>query len=93
MKSNEQDTIGTWDQLDFYLENLKTLMQIWDDFLHQFCNRPDDLEVRDRYLETLHIATSCVVNKAIELREQETAASLEEPKWQGLGVVKISTED
>ena len=71
--------------MDFYLANLKTLMQIWDDFLHEFKNHPKDPEARYRYLETLHIATSCVLDKAIEVREQEAKASLDEAPPAGPG--------
>ena len=72
MESNERQMAKTWDQLDYYLANLKTLMQIWDDFLHEFKNHPKDPEARARYMETLHIATSCVVSKTIEVRKVET---------------------
>ena len=72
MERNERDKIRTWGELDFYLANLETLMQIWDDFLHEFKNHPKDPEAHYRYMESLHTATSCVVNKAIEVREAET---------------------
>ena len=87
MKCNIREMLTTWNQLDFYLANLETLMQIWDDFLHEFENHPKDPEERHRYLETLHIATSCVLNKAVQLRVEEVTASLEEHKRHGLGVV------
>ena len=68
MESSGRETVR-WGQLDSCLENLKTLMQIWDDFLHELKSHPNDPEARERYMETLHTATSCVVNKAIEVRE------------------------
>ena len=75
MKRNLRETLRTWGELDFYLANLETLMQIWDDFLHEFKNHPKDPEAHYRYMESLHLATSCVVNKAIEVREVEIGAS------------------
>ena len=87
MESNAPNKKSTWDELDFYLANLKTLMQIWDDFLHEFKNYPKDPEAHYRYMETLHIATSCVVDKAIEVREAETGTTREDHERQGLGVV------
>jgi len=68
------------------LANLKTLMQIWDDFLHEFKNHPMDRDARKRQMEALHVATSCVVNKAIEVREAETSTGREDHKRQPLGV-------
>ena len=61
MKSNEQEAVRTWDQLDFYLANLQTLMQIWDDFLHEFKDHPKDDEAPPWLMEALHVATSCLV--------------------------------
>jgi hypothetical protein len=88
----ETGTASTWaGEVDFYLGNLKTLMEFWGDLQNEFKGYPQDPEARERYMEALRVAVSCVVDKTLEAREREIACD-QEHEERSLEVVKGSGE-